>query len=492
MAAVSNLQVLHPTTWIPPSTTAVHRLTIERQDGTVDDVTERTFQLEIEDGTTEMIGRFEFTMFDPNSDYAGLWHNMDIVRYYSDYESTATSLRFRGRIEKIDRSGNQLTISGRSEARKLMDITVTDSFPNERCSAILYTLLRYTDGFTFSDYGTEDYWDPDEKYITVNWVQKPFWDCIKELCTANNYDFYVDSTLNFNFFPKDSRTNNGEAIVHTYNLLETKEFAEDITYVRNRIIVYGADDDSIQVLYTAEDADSQDKYGIREEIINDSNITSTTQAQEYAEYILASKKDPPQIGTVQGLLLASIQPGEKIWLSDPDNGILPSAYSIISYKHKIDFSRGLTTEVKVNKESRRFSNVLASIITTANQQQSTSNNPYEMRYSYDFTFDSDSGTHVNTSIANSLLVPAIANGYWTSASKILTTDVREVYLVMNGETLNAVTVQVSGNDGQAWETITNRTRLVLTSTVGKLLRIRVTFTSADAQLQSLQVLYKTG
>ena len=160
-------------------------------------------------------------------------------------------------------------------------------------------------------------------------------------------------------------------------MVEIGDFADDLTQVRNRVIVYGAEQKGIQIIYTSEDADSQAKYGIKEEIINDSNVTTLTQAQNLADFRLSILKNPPVIGEIKGILLATIQPGEKIYLSSPNDNIDPGTYEIISYKHQI--GNNFHTTVKVSKEPRKISHIIKQLFEAQHSKEQTYANPSEMR-----------------------------------------------------------------------------------------------------------------
>ena len=484
--AVKNIKTIRPYVWIPPKYNAQHRITVERSDGTVDDITDIAFYVEIEDGATDNIGRFEFIIWNPSESYTGVWTGMEIFRYYCDYATTATTLRFRGRIEKPAYTNNQIRCSGRSESLKLQDITVTKSYNGFECSTILKDLFdSYATDFTYTNVNVSSV------NITVDWYQKPFLDCVNELCTSAGFSFYIDSSLDAHFFESGSVTNTNEGFVQGMNMFEIGEFADDSAYVKNRVIVYGATQDDTQTMYTAEDFDSQDSYGVMEKIVNNSNITSYEQAKDYGDYVLSTEKDPPQTGEVTGTLLATIQPGEKIRLSSPMNNLPPGDYNIISYKHKIDFDEGMTTTVNVNKEPKRFSHVLSKMIESDNLKSDTNSNPYEMRFSYNFLFNEDTGTHSDTEITDGLLKPTAASGTWISPTRELNSNITQAYLIINGELKDNITVYVSGNDGVYYEIVGNRSKIDLTSSIGKLLKVKVVFSDADARLNSLSIQYKT-
>ena len=482
--AIRSLKIIRPIIWIPPIYTASYKLTVERDDGTIDDLTNLAHAFEINDGVTESIGSFSFELYNPNETYTDVWNGNEIFRYYSDYASTATTLRFRGRIERVSYENNAIKVNGRGEALFFMEKTVTQSYTSANCDTILKDLIdKYGAGFTYNNVASSS------TLLTVNWSQKPFWDCVKELCVAAGFDAYVDSNKDWHFFIIGSRTNINEAIVHNYNLMEVRSFANDLSLIRNRIIVYGAQQEGIQIVYTANDATSQSQHGIREEIINDGNITNYTQAQEFGDAILEDKKNPPQTGEVKGILLATLQPGEKIRLSSPSDNIQPANYDIVNYRHSLDDS-GLFTSVTITKEPRKISHVFRDVIERQNASATTSINPYEMSYSYDFLFDEDNGSHSSTQITNGVLKLTGASGNWISPSRATATNLDECYLIVNGETLTGASYEVSGDNGINYQVITNGERIIMGTAKGSYLRIRVTFTNIDTQITSLSIQYK--
>jgi len=483
--AVANIGRIRPRVWVPPIYTSNYKITVTRSNGTIDDITEICHLFEYEDGVTDTIGQFKFEIWNPNETYTKAWTGFEVVKFYNDYAATSTTLRFRGRIEKPLYRDNKIICSGRSESLRLMEITVTQDYDNIECSVILKDILdTYGTGFTYTNVAASTV------SITTKWNQKPFWECVKELTTSAGFDIYVDSALDFHFFKSGSVSNTGEAIVHDYNLMEVGEFANDLTFVKNRIIVYGAEQDGTQVLATAEDATSQDDNGLREEVIRDDSVVSETQAQERADYELSNKKDPPQVGDVKGVMLATIQPGEKIRLSSPENNLPPALYQILSFKQSVNFNRGFYTTVKVNKEPRKFSHIIAQNINIQNQQKTVSFNPEEMRYSYNFPFDTDSGTHTNTEITGGVLKPTGASGTWISDTRDLTSDLTDAYLKVNGEVLDGAVVSVSGNAGTDYQELTNKGKISVTTATGTKLKVKVVFDNADTRIQSLSLLYK--
>ena len=481
--AVRNINTIKPKIWIPPQYSAIYKLEVVRTDGTKDDLTDLAHSIQIEDGVTDSVGNFSFELWNPNESYTGVWTGMEVVNYYSDYGTTASTLRFRGRIEKVSYQGNKIKVNGRSESLRLLSITVTKQYELSDTGTILNDLINnYATDFTATNVSLSGV------FLSPNWYQKTFWECVQELCSAAGYDCYVDSALDFHYFESGSVTNEDEGIVHTYNLIEVGEFAEDISVVKNRIIIYGANQKDTQIIYTAEDKDSQILYDIKEKIINDENITSYTQAKDYADYLLVESKNPPVVGEVKGLLLATIQPGQMIRISSPLDKLSPGTYKAISYKHSITDS-GLYTTVSINKEPRRISHIIRDRIQQEYKTQDTSLNPYEMRYTFNLLFEESNGTHVNTEITDGVLKlqSGQSTGNWISELESVTGTLDSVYLIVNGETLTGASYQVSGDSGGTWYSISNLDKINLS---GGELQIKITISDADTQISSVSIQYK--
>jgi len=471
--------------WIPPTTTPVYKLTVTRHDGTEDDITNLISRLEIEDGVTEFIGKFNFEIYNPVGTYSGVWTGMEVVNYYADYASTATTLRFRGRIEKPSYMNNKIRVSGRSESLKFMSLTVTQSFDDQECSEILKSLIStYGTGFTSTNV------EASTTNMTANWYQKPFWECVQELCSAAGFDCYVDSALDFHFFEIGSRENTDEGIVHDKNLISVGDFANDTSIVKNRVIIYGAEQDGTRILHTEEDIDSQILNFLREEIVYNTNVTSEAQAQDLAVAKLAESKNPPLVGEVKGILLATIQPGQKIVISSPVDNLNPGLYDVVNYKHNIGGSDYFTT-VNISKQPRRITHAIKSLFKKTEETQDMSLNPYAMGYSYNFLFNSDTGTHTATEISDGVLKISSGNdaGSWISASRSTTSSVSEVYLYAIGDTISGATFYVSGNDGADWEEIDSGSKITLSDSIGTNFRIKVILNDTSTKVDSLLLLY---
>lgn len=475
--AIKSFKTIKPHIWIPPYYDAFFRVEIDEED-----VTDEMISCNYTDGITETIGEFNIKIDNSSEKYTDFWKQSDLFKVYMNYSKTTNILRFAGRVTKVGYEENTVVLTGRTEAYKLMDITVTQSYENEETSEILKDLFdKYKPDFTYNNVNTTT------SYLTVNWYQQSFWECVKNLCNASGFDAYVDHDFDCHFFESKSVTNSNEAVVHGSNLYEVGDFGEDLDTVRNRIFVYGSQIESFPIIYTSEDADSIAKYGVKEEIINDSGITSMEGAKELAEYKLKTLKNPKITGTVTCKLLATIQPGEMIKISDPQNNLEPKYYNIISFtQNLLDF----TTELKVEKEPLKISHLMKDRINAENKLANKPN-PYEMRYSWNFDFESNTGTHVdnNTEIIDGVLkTDGGSSGTWLSNPKSLDSNATKCELRINGNNLSG-TYSVSSDGGNTYQEIALNSSYTL-SPPGSNLKIKIELDSADTEIKGMVLLYK--
>lgn len=491
--AVKNIKNIKPFIWIPPVYYADYRITVTDSTGVEEDITDISPEIEVNDSATESIGDFKVTLWNNRETYTGKWKGGEVFKYYKDYsDQTPSTCVFTGLLEKPSKKNNTLVLSGRRIDVKYQGRKVTESFSNTDCSDILKTLItNYGDG-TFTSNNVQQ----SGVNLTVAWYDKPFWECVQDLCKAAGFDVYCDSSKDWHFHKQGSDFNTTDAVVHTYNLFDTSEFVKDTTQIINRVLVYGAQlDNNIQVMYTAESNDPDygvdSPFGAKESKVSDDNITSYDQAKDYGDFLLNEGLNPPEVGElVSTSLLATIRPGQSLQCSDPQNGIQPGNYLCIGYSDKIN-SDGLHTTVHLTKRPRTISHIFKEIIETQNSQKNSSANPASMRYAYTFTFDTDSGTHTNTEIVNGVLrlQSGQTSGIWVSNVRQIPSNLNSVYNILNGINLTGVSIYVSGDSGITYEQVSDKRKIYIAVSKGTNLRIKVVFNDATTEIDSLNMMY---
>ena len=393
---------------------------------------------------------------------------------------------FTGLIERPANSDNKMVLTGRSSATRTLGKLVTYSATAKARSEIVTDLIsKYFDGII-----TTTNVQLDSGIATVNYSDKPFWEVIQELCSAGNYDAYVDATFDLHYFPSGTITNQTEAVVDGYNLISTGDFSPDMQSIINRVKVHGQEVNRIQILATAEDTLSQSLYDVKESKIDDTSIDSETEAQARADYELSKNLTPPTVGSVTSLLLPTLVPGERVRISDPLNGLAPSdeGYTIQKFTHKFSNDDPPQTELTVQKERSSIPQILKKRIKF--EYTSTSSlNPNEMDYSKVFTFDTDSGTHSTTQIVSGVLKPTSTSGNWISEDITLSISATHFEARLDATGVTNISVFVSTNGGATYSYLAPNVQTTLTA--GSVIRVKVAFDASTPEINTLGIYYKT-
>lgn len=477
--------------WIPPQS-AIYKLEIVRTDGTLDDVTNYILDgTEIRPGATETIGTFKINIENSNGNFTNLWVAGNIINLYADYGSSATTNRFKGKIDRISNqyNGNYiLVITGRVFYSELREITVTKAYSNVDAKDIVVDLFS-----TYaSSYNTASLVSVGTN-LTVAFQGKPFWDCIYDICQSIGYDCYIDPQSIVIFRQTNTVSNSTDAIVQGQNLLDVGEFGTQTDEVRNRIIVYGAEYNGFPLIWTVEDTTSQTTYGVKEEVITNSNLTTIEQVQEYASYVLSLKKDPPNIGKITSYILCTLAPSELIKISDQYAGLI-SDYPVVSFTHIFGHTDVPRTEVTINREPINISKLFKGRFNTE-QNTATLNNQNDLRFSYLLTFDDDTYTdiHSNTSVSEGYLITSTTNGTFTSIKHTATNDITAIEVKAEGDNLPGnVTYNVSFDNGVTYQTLLLNTKYTTSDFIspGKELKIKINMTNTTTKIGTVNILYK--
>ncbi len=474
--------------WIPPTFSPIFK--IEVYDGTTaTDITAFVIEGEYTDGITETIGNFSFKVNNSDQAYSTAFDMYDQIRIYLDYGATATTLRFVGMIERLSKSDSNLIISGRGSASKVIGKNITYSATDKARATILSEIIDTN----FSTILTTNNLEADATTLTVNYFEKPFWDIVEEICFIGGRDAYIDQDFDFNYFVSGSRRNTTEAIVHSYNLINTGDFSPDASSIVNSVRVYGAETSGLPLIYTSSDSTSQDTYEVKNIKITDTSITTSAQAQARADYELAKSKDPPTIGTLTSLGLPTILPGEKMRISDPLNELSPGYYQVHKFIHKFSNDNPFMTEVTIQKERTSIPKILRKRLKFESEVVRNVN-PNDVDFSYLWDFSTDTGTHDNTEIEVSaatgegvLKTDGSATGTWISELVPLGSNTSFIEVRLFGDDISNVQLQISTDGGTVF------TPMIVGGNVnypnGKDLKVKVIINSADSQVKALALLY---
>lgn len=146
---------------------------------------------------------------------------------------------------------------------------------------------------------------------------KPMSKCLDELAEIAGYHWYVDPDKKIYFFAEGSLTSpfditdtNGKCIS------ESLDIKEDYEQIKNRVNILGGKISNVQV----HDQPSIDDYGEHEVVIRDDTLTSTDEALQKANAVLAAFKDPIKEGSFK-TYDAGLVAGQRININSALRGV---------------------------------------------------------------------------------------------------------------------------------------------------------------------------
>jgi len=419
-----------------------------------------------------------------------------LIKEMNNY--VATTLRFKGKIDiikkKVTSGVDTLEVSGGHISDELFDLTVTKEYNGTAsCDTILKDIIdTYLTGYTYTNVNSSSI------YPNIKWSNKPFWECIEDLCklavstssateTLKRFDCYVDDDKDFHFFAENSVENNDEAIVWNDTLLSLEGFGEKQTLVKNKIIVYGDDGTGLPIIRVSEDSDSQENYGLKEQVVTDSDINTMNRANELSNTYLYIQKNPENTGNATCFMLPSLKPGDKIWISDPTQKIIEQR-KVSKFTHTYPNEQTQVTLVRERNILSLFRDRLLKDIA-----QDNIINPYEMTNSINLKFDDYSELSAwdsNIEIIDGKVHLASGTlGTVTSSVTTLTSNINQVHLLVVGEKLTGVVFKVS-TDGRTNTLQTINIDELITVTPGKDIMIKVYFEDAESSVDSICLMTK--
>ena len=467
--------------WIPRKQDAYYSIEVDSVD-----VTNDVIEAEFTNGIFGIDSICKIKLIDPNGTYASTYTGGETVEFKLDFTDGSTS-KWKGTLERPKKQFGDmysLELIGSNYQSDALDITVTESYDDMSPDAILKDLItNYLSSYTSTNV------ESSSKNITIKWNNKPFYDCIIDLCEIAGFDCYVDTDKDFHFFEQESITNSSDAIIWNDTLVSIENFGTDNVDVKNRIIVYGEDETGLPIVYQTDDTNSQTTYGVKEKVVKDSSIRTYAQAKDYGDGLLDQEKEKANKGKIECLLLPYINPGDMIWITHPVLNI-NDTYRIIQYTYKLHSQR---TTVVISKTStiptlfkeRRKAELAGENIT----------NPYKMKGSLNLSFDNndeyDDGASSGIEIQDSKLKlqSGIGTGIMVSNRQTAESTINSVHLKVIGDTLAGASFKVSANDGGNYDNVELEKETSISSS-GKKLRVKATITDSDTRIDSICCMYK--
>lgn len=476
---------IHGQFFIPPKFNAITKFEIVTASNTYD-ITESIEECSWTDGATEGVGNFEFKIIDPVKSLSNNVLNYDSIKIYLDYGATATTLKFKGKIERSGREDYLFVISGRSQGIIVMGKNINYSATNIKKSDALKEMIE-TNFPTISTSGIEENTD----LITVAYSEIPFQEIINEL-NGGTHAFYIGPEDVANYFEKGSRQNTTEAIVEGQNHISTVEFTSDSEETITKVRVYGKETAGLPLISTSDSSTSLTGGIDKEIIIQDDSLINIEQTQERADNEYLLNQSIPKIGSVTSFMLPTISPGEQIKMFIPMDNIDPSFYNVASYTHTYpDYNTTL------NVQQKRLD--LPKIISKGKAFESKISgnlNPNDMDYSLIYDFSEDSGFHTNTrinTVTKTLKTDGSSAGTWISpqtdtqgGGNISSIEVRAA-----GSNIEGLKIFLSLNGGLTFTSAYLPEGDTVSIPPGDSIIAKIFVPSADAVINSIGVYYKT-
>ncbi|MCK5018484.1 MAG: hypothetical protein KAS32_15600 [Candidatus Peribacteraceae bacterium] len=493
------------THFIPPRFSPVWKVEVVTDTETID-LSERIASGEFSDGVTDKIGDFIFRIIDPTNDITNRVEEFDTVNVYLDYGTTATTLRFAGKIERESNAEQiYLDISGRSVAMITTGVNITYSSNGPRARSLIISDLidlvneQSSTANQISKAGIED----DLTEIDVSYGEIPFWQVIAEICNSAERDAYVSPDLIFNYFERGSRKNSTEAIVESINLVEAFDFAKDTEELVTKVRVYGKSDGNVPIIYSSASDTSQTK-GIVKELKSDvGTLLTPSQAKDLAESQAAAHNTAPTLGTITSLMTPTILPGEKIKIANPTNNIAPEYYEINSFRHVFTESGSPETTFTIKKERINTSKIIKRSYNFQNDV--TENiNPRTLDFSiiYDYSlevgdrlFDDGVFSNVELEIGSTgdgvLKTITGETGTWTSDEIITDGAVTRIEIRQNSTDLAGTKFFVSLDGGIVFKEIGSDAGDFVFEDAQNSIILRADIKSSNTRINKIGILYNT-
>jgi len=453
-----------------------------------DDITTSLYSSEFTWGVCPEVGNFKVGLINAAGDYTDKYSNGQTVSFYADRSDGTTEI-FKGIIDKIYNKedgaiGFITELSGGHLTRELNDVYVTASYRGIfTCDEIFKQLVDdYLTGYTYSAV------EASTVKPTINWDEKPFWDCIFDLCKlakeSGRFDARLDNDKDFAFFERGSKNNTTEHAVIGKTLVNVSGFGTQTMTTKNKVRVYGNDGDGLPIIYTGEDASSEESWNTKELPVFDSKVTSMEQAVERADAEVQISATPQEEGEVTSLLLPSIKPGENLRMSHPAMNINGN-YPIFKFTHKTP----IETKIIIGTERKTPQLFKKRVeVELANQ---TITNPFRMRQTINRKFDSLSElTTYDSNVVISggkVTLSSGTQGTFTFNDSV-SFEVTESHLKMVGTEVGSVKVELSTDSGKTYKVLGLNERSILGDFGGgSNVFVRVTINSSTTEIDGISI-----
>ncbi len=466
--------------WIPRKYTTRYSVSIGGVDITIGaDLVSASFTKSLLPET----GKFSLRLDNNDGDFTDVYSGGEEVEFKYDFTSgTANTRRFLGVIDELRPSYGQkgavIDVIGSHVTGELTNKLVNATYSGVLGDMVVKDLMSQ---FAPSNWTTNNV-KTTSVSVTLTFNAVPLLQALFEVAEFCGFEIYGDDSRDLHFSKQGINNNDQDAVVFNDTHVSLKRLGKGELDVRTKVQVY-SELDGLPIIATA----STDDTPVKELAVKDIGMLSVDEAEFVASQELDLRKDAKDIGGGRSLLLASLNPGDMLYITIPPQRIL-DRFRIVKFTHHIpiqmtDYEVG--EFVSVNEIFR--DRIRKTFDTTAIV------NIHNLDFSYNFSFDDDSltdsvATNSNVvEIDSQLILDSGSTGTWVSLSKNVDKDITQVQVQALGEALQDATffVQVEGSNFQ--QIVLDKLEAIVNS--GKLLRLKIVFSTNNTRINSVAILF---
>ena len=362
---------------------------------------------------------------------------------------------FRGRLDNTYVSLTNAGLTATLECRQVPELTdkkIIQQFVNATASDAIKAVIdvNFPGIVTYNNVSDSTF------RVTSTYKHISGIDVLRDIANRASMDLYIDTNNDIHFFVKESVINKVEYVNEKTNLISFPKWGKDNTRLRNRVKLYGKEDNNIIFLKTEENTASQTAWWIKDEVIADNSITNMADLQSKADVELDILDTVSKSGTISTLGMPQIKPGDMFVCQVPSLGLAGNvkAESITWNLSKT----GFLSSIQLTERTTDIVDIIKSLIN-ANDLLKPYSNINDMTDAYTTYFDESPSivTLNGIEIVSDTLRLESGETEGDAALDSIETDGAilqcELRVLTNTPGADLCTYLVSNNGGTTWFTI---------------------------------------
>ena len=470
--------------WLPQQRFTLNwKVLITDSDSTETDVTDYVLNVNIDWPATTALARCTLELDNFEGRYLDKFSGGEKLEVWAEYDDTPgvpTNKIYRGKIDSAfynvtNSKGFTLKIESR-QVPEANDIFIIEQYDNALISdAIIDICQKYLSGIV-----TTTNVETTTTRVTTNFKNVSPWKAIAELLQRAEQDGYIDTDLDLHTFITGSVATTKDVVSLGQNVLSVNGYGLNNLNVKNRVMVYGKEDNNLSILKTEESSSSQSDLWQKDMVVSDNSLLSMESVQDSANYYLSKHTDlVTNSGKFTILGSPRLNPGEEINTSIPYCNV-STENNIMRITHDVSAS-GFNTALVLNSQAESVGDLFKQRIDAESRLQADKNLNYmENSLYYDFDEADTPWTLTNCEVNDGVLqlTTGQTEGICTFTSVTADNNVThcELRIHSNWPNTEIDTYEVSNDGGASWMTITPGTLETFAST-GKFLRFKIKLNS---------------